>query len=114
MAYESPIRLATEIENKIIEDQEKNIYKAVLTYKIDISKDELFRLLHGDRQQYEKGFSDGYAKGTADAAAQVEAIPLEWIEKQKAECTPGSIPYIALEALLKTWREERNDPEAEP
>lgn len=45
---------------------------------------------------------------------EAEAIPIEWIEKQKAECTPGSIPYIALEALLKTWREERNDPEAEP
>lgn len=40
---------------------------------------------------------------------EVEAIPLEWIEKQRAECTPGSIPYIALEALLKTWREEKDE-----
>lgn len=109
MAYESPIRLVTEIENKIIEDQKEGVYKVVLAYKIDISKDELFRLLHGDRQQYEKGFSDGYAKGIADAAAQAEAIPIEWIEKQRAECTPGSIPYIALEALLKTWREEKDE-----
>ncbi len=114
MAYESPIRLVTEIENKIIEDEKEGVYKAVLAYKIDISKDELFKLLHGDRQQYEKGFSDGYAKGTADAAAQAEAIPLEWIEKQKAECVYGSIPWLALNALLDTWRAYRNDPEAEP
>lgn len=67
MAYESPIRLVTEIENKIIEDQERNIYRAVVSYGIDIGKDELFKLLYGDRKQYEKGFADGYAKGTADA-----------------------------------------------
>ena len=60
MAYESPIRLVTEIENKIIEDQTEGVYKAVLAYKIDISKDELFKLLYGDRKQYEKGFEDGW------------------------------------------------------
>lgn len=64
MAYESPIRLVTEIENKIIEDQEKGIYKAVLSYRIDISKDELFKLLYGDRKQYDKGYSDGRADAT--------------------------------------------------
>ena len=61
MAYESPIRLVTEIENKIIEDQKEGVYKAVLAYKIDISKDELFQLLYGDRKQYDKGYSDGRA-----------------------------------------------------
>ena len=111
MAYESPIRLITELENKIIEDQKEGIYKAVLSYQIDIDKDELFKLLYGDRKQYEKGFADGYSKGTADAAAQAEAIPIEWIEKQKAGCVYGTIPYIALEALLKTWREERDEVE---
>ena len=59
MAYESPIRLITELENKIIEHQEEGIYKAVLSYRIDISKDELFQLLYGDRKQYEKGYEDG-------------------------------------------------------
>lgn len=114
MAYESPIRLITELENKIIEDQKEGIYKAVLSYRIDISKDELFKLLYGDRKQYEKGFADGYAKGTAGAAAQAEAIPLEWIKKQQAGCVCGSVPWVILEALLITWREERTEPEAEP
>lgn len=64
MAYESPIRLITELENKIIEDQREGIYKAVLSYQIDISKDELFQLLYGDRKQYDKGYSDGRADAT--------------------------------------------------
>lgn len=64
MAYESPIRLITELENKIIEDQREGIYKAVLSYQIDIGKDELFKLLYGDRKQYEKGYSDGRADAT--------------------------------------------------
>lgn len=42
-------------------------------------------------------------------AIEVEAIPIEWIEKQKAGCVYGSISYIALEALLKTWREEKDE-----
>lgn len=110
MSYESPIKLITDLNYKLTEDQERNIVKAVCSYGIDISKDELFKLLYGDRKQYEKGFADGYSKGTADAnAAQAEAIPLEWIEKQQAGCVCGSIPWVILEALLITWREERNE-----
>lgn len=109
MSYESPIKLITDLNYKLIEDQERNIYRAVCSYGVDISKDELFKLLYGDRKQYEKGFADGYAKGIAEAAAQAEVIPVEWIEKQKAGCIYGSISYIALEALLKTWREEKDE-----
>lgn len=58
-----------------------------------------------------EAYEAGYAKGTADAAAQAEAIPIEWIERQKAGCVYGSISYIALEALLKTWREEKDEVE---
>ena len=109
MSYESPIKLITDLNYKLIEDQERNIYKAVCSYGIDISKDELFKLLYDDRKQYDKGYSDGYAKGIADAAAQAEAIPIEWIERQKAGCIYGSISYIAFEALLKTWRAEKDE-----
>ena len=61
MAYESPIKLITDLEHRIIEDQERNIYKAVVSYGIDIDKDELFKLLFADRNQYEKGYADGLA-----------------------------------------------------
>ena len=46
-----------------------------------------------------------------DSAPTVEAIPLEWIEKQKAECYPRSLAWIALEALLRTWKEEKDEVE---
>lgn len=45
------------------------------------------------------------------ALPTIEAIPVEWIEKQKAGCYPRSISWIALEALLKTWREEKDEVE---
>ena len=57
--YESPIRLIKELETKIIEDQENNIYEAIVSYGIDIDKDMLFRMLYADRKQYEKGYADG-------------------------------------------------------
>lgn len=41
----------------------------------------------------------------------IEAIPVEWIEKQKAGCIYGSISWIAFEALLKTWRAEKDEVE---
>jgi hypothetical protein len=44
-------------------------------------------------------------------APTIEAIPLEWIEKQKAECYPRSLAWIALEALLRTWKEEKDEAE---
>lgn len=62
MSYESPIKIITDLNYKIIEDQQKNIVKAIRSYGIDISKDELFKLLYDDRKQYDKGYSDGYTK----------------------------------------------------
>lgn len=60
MSYESPIRLITdEYALKLIEDEEQNIVKAVCKYGIDIDKDELFKLVSGDRKQYDKGYADG-------------------------------------------------------
>lgn len=66
MSYESPIKLITDINYKLIEDQERNIVKAVCSYGIDISKDELFKLLYDDRKQYDKGYSDGRAARDAE------------------------------------------------
>lgn len=111
MAYKSPIEM---IYDDIKMRYENDVVKAVQAYDIKVDKAELLKALKYDRAQYDKGFSDGYAKGIADAEAEAEAIPVEWIEKQKAGCIYGSISYIALEALLKTWREGKNDPEAEP
>ena len=100
MAYESPIRLVTEIENKIIEDQEEGVYKAILAYKIDISKDELFKLLYGDRKQYDKGYSDG----RADATKHGRWMPYEFGNERWHKCSVCGkadeyIDFFGLEAI---------------
>ena len=66
MSYQSPIKLITDLNYKLIEDQERNIVKAVCSYGIDISKDELLKLLYDDRKQYDKGYSDGRAARDAE------------------------------------------------
>ena len=58
--YESPINLiVTNIYNQIMEQQENEIYKAVLNYVPDVNKEELIRALKCDRDQYDKGYADG-------------------------------------------------------
>lgn len=47
-----------------------------------------------------------------DSMPTIEAIPIKWIEKQKAlRCYPRSISWLVLEALLKTWKEEKDEVE---
>ena len=62
MSYKSPIEIITE-EMRIeqVKQLEDNIYKAIQKCNINIDKDELIKALNYDRQQYEKGFSDGVA-----------------------------------------------------
>ena len=58
--YKSPIELlVTEIQHQIVKQQDEEIYKAVLNYVPNVDKEELIRALQYDRDQYEKGYSDG-------------------------------------------------------
>ena len=59
--WESPIKISTiieEIERKVTETQEEYIYGQVRAV-VDVDKDELVKALAYDRDQYEKGYSDG-------------------------------------------------------
>ena len=55
--YQSMIRVAITDRNAIIED---GILKEVYGYGIHIDKEELLKALKYDRNQYEKGYEDGY------------------------------------------------------
>lgn len=60
MGYESPIKkIYTDIQNKLIEDEEKMTLQAVQNVGIDVDKEELLKALKYDRNQYEKGYKDG-------------------------------------------------------
>ena len=56
--YESPINVyrSNVIEMKI----ENDIMSAIQKYDIDVDKDELIKALNYDRDQYNKGYQDGY------------------------------------------------------
>ena len=55
--YESPIQLAIGEMQMKYEDE---VYKCIQQYGINVDKDELIKALQYDRNQYEKGYRDGY------------------------------------------------------
>lgn len=55
--WESPIyQYTTDIQTKI----ENDIMTCVASYGIDVDKEELLKALAYDRDQYDKGYTDGY------------------------------------------------------
>lgn len=54
--YESPIRMYTQ---QISAEYNNGILKTVQSYFPDVDKDELYKALKYDRDQYEKGYADG-------------------------------------------------------
>ena len=55
--YESPIKI---IYGQMQTQLEGDILKAVMRTDIQVDKEELRRALQYDRDQYERGFADGY------------------------------------------------------
>ena len=62
--YESPINI---IISKLCTNIESDCLQAVQRYGFDVDKEELARALCYDREQYEKGYMDGYNKAIDDA-----------------------------------------------
>lgn len=61
--YKSPITMIIDdMAEKLIKNQEGYIVKCVQNVGVSVDKAELVRALEYDRQQYDKGFADGYAK----------------------------------------------------
>lgn len=63
--YESPLHLLIEsyvkdIQEKQNKEIEEYTYNYIQTIGIDIDKDELIKALNYDRNQYEKGYREGY------------------------------------------------------
>ena len=55
--YTSPIKLVT---NQIIMELDNDVVNAVQKVGIEVDKQELIRALKYDRDQYDKGYADGY------------------------------------------------------
>lgn len=66
--YESPVNVIYgEMQTQI----EGDIFKAIQNVGIDVDKEELLKALQYDREQYSKGYSDGYAKAIDEFAERM-------------------------------------------
>ena len=75
--WESPIKVYEDVAREIVLEKENHIMQTIRQY-VDVDKDELIRALNYDRNQYEKGFEDGYLKGRADFAEKIQEILKEF------------------------------------
>lgn len=85
LSYESPIKIIHQgFETKL----EGEVFKAILKYGVSVDKDELIKALQYDRNQYEKGFIDGYE-------GDIDAIKADTVQKMqsliKERCIKGGI-----------------------
>ena len=77
--YESPIELIYDMANKKIKEYHDEVENKIVCeieerYAIDVNKDELIKALNYDRDQYNKGYTDGKSAGYREgySAAMVE------------------------------------------
>lgn len=94
--YESPIHI---IYGQMQTQLEGDILKAVLSYGINVDKEELLKALQYDRDQYEKGYEDGRASlrpkgewiGEADGYADGELVYDVWYCSECDYCVDDGI-----------------------
>jgi flagellar biosynthesis/type III secretory pathway protein FliH len=72
--WESPVNIF-EIHEPIIEEinkqTEETIFKAIHRVGVDVNKEELIKAMQYDRNQYQKGYKDGYAKAIDEFAEKL-------------------------------------------
>lgn len=58
--YKNPIEVIySQVRTQLVEEEERQILKAVHDVGVEVDRDELIKALEYDRDQYEKGFEDG-------------------------------------------------------
>ena len=72
--YESPINI---IISKLCTKLESDCVKSVQRYGFDVDKEELAKALNYDRNQYEKGHTDGYKKAIDDLLEDANEMAIE-------------------------------------
>ena len=67
--YEPPIKINRNVDTML----EDAVCEAILRVGIDVDKEELIKALKYDRQQYDKGYADGYVEAISEFNARIEA-----------------------------------------
>ena len=60
------------IEQEMVFEWEENICKAIKNMGVYVDKEELIKALAYDRQQYDKGYADGYSDAKKEIAEFIE------------------------------------------
>ena len=80
--YKSPIY--TELTNEILNEIDDCIYNEVRLV-VDVDKDELFKALAYDREQFNKGYTIGYLEGYEDGMKAVTEQVSRLIKEMEEE-----------------------------
>ena len=91
MIYDDPMEKTIQ---KIQKETDEFIYQTVINTGVKVDKDELVKALQYDRQQYEKGYADGYEAGKSDAREHGQ-----WLRNYDKEypwkCSICGLPYTS-------------------
>ena len=89
MGYKSPIDI---IQGQIQFDFENGVYKAIQKVDINVDREELIKALQYDRNQYDKGYSDG-SKAAAERLEEVlvNYVPQRLIDEICKELTEDKV-----------------------
>lgn len=69
--YESPINL---IQKELRIAHDNGILKAISEVGIDVDKDELIKALRYDREQYQKGYEDGFKEAYKNIITRINEV----------------------------------------
>lgn len=75
--YESPI---TQIMGEMQMQMENDCMKVVQQCGFDVNKEELARALIYDREQYNKGYDDGYTKAIDDFERAIKGRLIDYLQ----------------------------------
>lgn len=110
--WESPVNIF-EIHEPIIEEinkqTEETVFKAIHKVGVDVNKEELIKAMQYDRNQYEKGYKDGYADSVDEFVEKIQ-FHLHGIRLNYDDAFGSTVAYKVIEdveemiEVLKTAR----------
>lgn len=86
--YTSPLNLYSLIEHDYddwVKSLENEIMKEARKIRPTLSKEELIKMINGERDQYRKGFDKGYRQGCADMKDHLAELISEMKDQEEKE-----------------------------
>lgn len=80
MNWESPVTITQEIASQIAKDTDDYIMSEIYKTGVTVNKEELIKAINYDRDQYNKGYCDGF-----NTAVEMEWTSAELLEEHIAK-----------------------------